>query len=76
MANTNLKQAKKNKNDEFYTQLSDIENEMKHYKDFFKNKVVLCNRDDTRVNNFFHYFSYNCQMLCCDCNKKKSNKTL
>ena len=53
MANTNLQQAKKNKNDEFYTQLSDIENEMKHYKDFFKNKVVLCNCDDPRVSNSF-----------------------
>ena len=45
MGNTNLKLAKKNKNDEFYTQLSDIENELKHYKDFFKDKVVLCNCD-------------------------------
>ncbi len=63
MANANLKQAKKNKKDEFYTQLSDIENEMKHYKDFFKNKVVLCNCDDPRVSNFFHYFSYNFEYL-------------
>jgi hypothetical protein len=34
-----LKKAKQNKNDEFYTQLSDIENELKHYKSHFKNKV-------------------------------------
>ncbi len=63
MGNTNLKLAKKNKNDEFYTQLSDIENELKHYKDFFKDKVVLCNCDDPRVSNFFHYFSYNFEYL-------------
>lgn len=58
MANTNLQQAKKNKNDEFYTQLVDIEKELKHYKDYFKCKTVLCNCDDPRVSNFFHYFSY------------------
>ena len=58
MANTNLQQAKKNKNDEFYTQLVDIEKELKHYKDYFKGKTVLCNCDDPRVSNFFHYFSY------------------
>ena len=63
MANTNLKQAKKNKKDEFYTQLVDIENEMRHYKDFFKDKVVLCNCDDPRISNFFHYFSYNFEYL-------------
>ena len=58
MANKNLQQAKKNKNDEFYTQLVDIEKELKHYKDYFKGKAVLCNCDDPRVSNFFHYFSY------------------
>lgn len=58
MANKNLQQAKKNKNDEFYTQLVDIEKELKHYKDYFKGKTVLCNCDDPRVSNFFHYFSY------------------
>ena len=51
--------AKTNKKDEFYTQLSDIERELKHYKKHFKNKVVLCNCDDPRVSNFFHFFSYN-----------------
>lgn len=55
--------AKKNKNDEFYTQLSDIENELKHYKKYFENKTVLCNCDDPRVSNFFHYFSYNFEHL-------------
>ncbi len=54
-----LKDAKENKKDEFYTQLSDIEKELKHYKKHFKGKVVLCNCDDPRVSNFFHFFSYN-----------------
>ena len=51
--------AKKGKNDEFYTQLSDIENELRHYRKHFKGKVVYCNCDDPRISNFFHYFSYN-----------------
>lgn len=55
--NTNLHSAKKAKNDEFYTQLCDIENEMKYYKDFFKGKVVYCNCDDARESNFFKFFS-------------------
>ena len=62
-SNKNLKQAKKNQKDEFYTQLPDIERELKHYKDHFKNKVVYCNCDDPRVSNFFHYFSYNFEFL-------------
>ena len=49
MGNTNLQQARKNKKDEFYTQLCDIENELKHYKAHFKDKTVLCNCDDPRV---------------------------
>ena len=57
--NTNLTLAKANKKDEFYTQLSDIERELKHYKKHFKDKVVLCNCDDPRVSNFFHFFSCN-----------------
>ena len=61
--NTNLHSAKKAKKDEFYTQLSDIEKELKHYKDHFKGKTVLCNCDDPRVSNFFHYFSYNFEQL-------------
>jgi hypothetical protein len=63
MSNDALHKANKQKNDEFYTQLSDIEKELKHYKDHFKNKVVLCNCDDPRVSNFFHYFSYNFEKL-------------
>ncbi|MBD4653718.1 modification methylase, partial [Xanthomonas citri pv. citri] len=51
MANQNsaLNKAKENKKDEFYTQLSDIENELRHYKQHFKDKVILCNCDDPRV---------------------------
>ena len=61
--NTSLTNASKAKQDEFYTQLSDIEKEVKHYKKHFKNKVVYCNCDDPRVSNFFHYFSYNFEKL-------------
>lgn len=63
VANKNLHSAKTNKKDEFYTQLSDIEKEMRHYKKHFKGKVVFCNCDDPRVSNFFHYFSYNFENL-------------
>ena len=52
-----LTKAKKNKNDEFYTQLSDIESELQHYKSHFKDKVVFCNCDDARISNFFQYFA-------------------
>lgn len=58
-----LTSAKTKKNDEFYTQLSDISRELKHYKSHFKDKVVLCNCDDPRISNFFHYFSYNFEKL-------------
>lgn len=57
MANERFDNAKKNKNDEFYTRLEDIEKEMNHYKDFFKGKTVLCNCDDPRISNFFKYFA-------------------
>ncbi len=61
--NKNLHKASKAKKDEFYTQLSDIEKELKHYKEHFKDRVVYCNCDDPRVSNFFHYFSYNYEKL-------------
>ena len=61
--NKSLHAANKAKEDEFYTELSDIENELKHYKEHFKDKVVLCNCDDPRISNFFHYFSYNFEQL-------------
>ena len=62
-ANRNLGQARTDKKDEFYTQLPDIEKELKHYKNYFRNKVVLCNCDDPRVSNFFHYFSHKFESL-------------
>src|SRR5947208_628031 len=61
--NRDLNAAKVGKNDEFYTQLSDIEKELKRYKNHFKGKVILCNCDDPRASNFFHYFSYSFQEL-------------
>lgn len=61
--NRSLHAANKAKEDEFYTELSDIENELKHYRPHFKGKIVLCNCDDPRVSNFFHYFSYNFEQL-------------
>jgi len=59
----NLSIAKKNKSDEFYTQLPDIERELKHYKKYFKNKIVYCNCDDPRISNFFNYFALNFEQL-------------
>jgi hypothetical protein len=61
--NRSLVGAKLAKEDEFYTQLSDIEHELKHYKKHFKGKTVYLNCDDPRVSNFFHYFSYNFEKL-------------
>lgn len=61
--NNNLHSAKRNKKDEFYTQLADIEKELMHYKSFFKGKVVYCNCDDARESNFFKYFSMNFEHL-------------
>jgi hypothetical protein len=54
--NSNLLHSRVAKEDEFYTPLSMIENELKHYKHHFKDKTVLCNCDDPRVSNFFRYF--------------------
>ena len=61
--NDNLHKAKRAKADEFYTQLSDIENECQHYWEHFKGKTILCNCDDPRVSNFFRYFSLNFEHL-------------
>ena len=61
--NENLHKASKAKNDEFYTQLSDIENELKHYKEYFKDKIVFCNCDDPYESNFFKYFAMNFNIL-------------
>ena len=61
MANENsgLHKAKRSKKDEFYTQISDIERELRHYRKFLKGKVVYCNCDDPWISNFFHFFSHN-----------------
>lgn len=61
--NKDLNKAKRAKKDEFYTQLSDISNELKHYRKHFKDKVVYCNCDDPRVSNFFQYFALNFEKL-------------
>ncbi|MBM2817366.1 MAG: modification methylase [Ignavibacteria bacterium] len=61
--NKNLHGAKNAKKDEFYTQLADIEKELRHYKEHFEGKTVFCNCDDPRVSNFFHYFSFNFENL-------------
>ena len=63
MANNSLTKAKKAKVDEFYTQLADIEVELKHYREHFKGKTVLCNCDDPRMSNFFYYFVLNFHLL-------------
>jgi len=63
MKNNNLHKAKKAKNDEFYTQLVDIENELQYYKEHFKNKVVLCNCDNPEWSNFWNYFVLNFKSL-------------
>ncbi len=59
MQNKNLAKAKAAKNDEFYTQLSDIEKELCHYRDSFRGKVVFCNCDDPEYSNFWKYFQMN-----------------
>lgn len=61
--NRNLTKAKNAKQDEFYTQLADIERELKHYKDYFRGKVVLCNCDDPDSSNFTTYFRLNAAHL-------------
>lgn len=61
--NSNLHMSRSDKADEFYTQLSLIENELRHYRDFFKGKTVLCNCDDPYESNFFKYFALNFNIL-------------
>lgn len=65
MANdiNNLKKANKNKADEFYTQMEDIQKEVVLYKEYFKDKVVLCNCDDPFESHFFKYFALNFNKL-------------
>lgn len=61
--NSNLKDSFKQRQDEFYTQLSLIESELKHYRQHFKGKTVLCNCDDPYESNFFKYFAMNFNAL-------------
>lgn len=61
--NSNLNDSARNKQDEFYTQLSLVENELKHYRHHFKGKTVLCNCDDPYESNFFKYFAMNFNAL-------------
>ncbi len=65
MANENsgLHAAKRNRKDEFYTQISDIERELHHYRKHFKDKVVYCNCDDPYISAFFEYFAKNFEFL-------------
>lgn len=61
--NKNLHRANREKNDEFYTQLVDIENELRHYTQHFKDKIIFCNCDDPEESNFFRYFALNFEYL-------------
>ena len=63
MATKLMDNAKRNKADEFYTQLADIEKELSHYKESFKDKVIFCNCDDPYESNFFKYFAMNFNYL-------------
>ena len=63
MARKDLAKAKDAKKDEFYTQLSDIEKELVHYREYFRDKVVFCNCDDPYESNFFKYFALNFNAL-------------
>jgi len=61
--NGTLRKAKRNKADEFYTHLSDVEAEINHYKEKFNGKVVYCNCDDPYESAFFQYFALNFNRL-------------
>lgn len=61
--NKGMAKAKNNRKDEFYTRLEDIEIELKNYKEYFENKIVLCNCDDPYESNFFKYFALNFNTL-------------
>lgn len=61
--NSNLRNTDKAKNNEFYTQLEDIELELKHYRKHFAEKTIFCNCDDPYESNFFKYFAMNFNYL-------------
>ncbi|MFT8917217.1 MAG: adenine-specific methyltransferase EcoRI family protein [Oenococcus sp.] len=62
-SNTNLHVSRAGKTDEFYTDISMVENELKHYREYFKDKIVFCNCDDPAMSNFWRYFQINFYML-------------
>lgn len=61
--NTSLGEAREARKDEFYTQLTDIEKELRYYRRHFKGKTILCNCDDPFESNFFKYFALNFNKL-------------
>ena len=61
--NTSMRTAAREKNDEFYTQLQDIEDELKHYWPHLVGKTVFCNCDDPEKSNFWLYFTRNFEHL-------------
>ena len=61
--NSNLANARNAKNDEFYTQLTDVSKELKHYRNHFKGKTVFCNCDDPTWSSFYKYFHLNFEVL-------------
>ena len=63
MPRKELASARKAKQDEFYTQLSDIENELRHYRQHFRGKTIYCNCDDPTISNFYRYFQLNFDFL-------------
>ena len=72
--NQNLTRAKLGKNDEFYTRIKEIEDEMKHYKQHFKNKIIYCNCDDPTESKFYQHFmklfdEYGLKLLITTCYK-------
>ena len=74
--NSNLHRAKRAQNDEFYTQLDDIQEELRHYIPHFRGKTILCNCDDPRQSNFYTYFATNFEYfglkkLICTCYKSQ-----
>ena len=61
--NSNLQMSRAGKTDEFYTQLATIEEELRHYRKYFKDKIVFCNCDDPYESNFFKYFALNFNVI-------------
>ncbi len=57
VGNSNLHMSRAGKTDEFYTPISLIENELRHYREFLRGKIVFCNCDDPYESNFFKYFA-------------------